>query len=319
LARSPESFDLGARPCEPGRISVACDLCGSRDAAYLFTKDHDTYVRCRACRLIYLDPQPSNAELEAIYGADYYKPWGISEDAAGVERLKKRTFRSLFRRLEARTGIREGPLLEVGCATGFLLEEARARGFDPYGVELSEYSARLAREKLGADRIHQGTLDGNPFQGRSFSAVVMSDVLEHVGSPSALLGRARALLADAGALVIVAPNVAALSRRILGKHWTDFKREHLFYFEPATLGAMLTRTGFEVLEARPFPKYLDLAYVHRQLSTYQTPFFSSLVRCLHAAAPSALRRTSVPVFAGSMLVIARKARATEWTGTSSAF
>jgi len=310
---------VSSGPTEPGRRPVACDLCHGRDAAHLFTKEGETYVRCRACGLVYLDPQPSDAQLEIIYGADYYKPWGISEDAAGVERLKKLTFRSLFARLGARTGIREGPLLDVGCATGFLLEEARARGFDPYGVELNEYSARLARQKLGAHRIHQGTLDGGPFQGRSFSVVVMSDVLEHVRSPSALLGQAHRRLADSGALVVVAPNVAALSRRILGKHWTDFKPEHLFYFDPDTLGALLARAGFELLEARPFPKYLDLAYVHRQLSTYRTPFFSSLVRSLHAVAPDALRGIPVPVLAGSMLIIARKARAAAETGAASAF
>jgi 2-polyprenyl-3-methyl-5-hydroxy-6-metoxy-1,4-benzoquinol methylase len=287
-------------------MAVSCDLCGSRETAHLFAKAGDTYVRCRACGLIYLDPQPSDAELEAIYGTDYYKAWGIADDAPGVERLKRRTFRALFERLRARTGLREGPLLDVGCATGFLLEEARTHGFDPYGVELSEFAARIARERLGDDRIHRGTLDDSPFQGRSFAVVVMSDLLEHVRSPSALLRRTRDLVADFGALVIVAPNVAALSRRMLGKHWTDFKREHLFYFEPRTLGAMLARSGFELLEARAFPKYLDLAYVHRQLSTYHTPFFSSLVRCLHALAPVPLRRAVVPVFAGSMMIIARK-------------
>jgi 2-polyprenyl-3-methyl-5-hydroxy-6-metoxy-1,4-benzoquinol methylase len=288
---------------------VNCDLCGRADAAELFAKAGDAYVRCHGCGLIYLNPQPSDAELAAIYGASYYDAWGIADDAGGVERLKRRTFRTLFERLASRTGCRGGRLLDVGCATGFLLEEARAQGFDPYGVEMSDFSARVAREKIGADRIHRGTLEDASFERSGFDVIVMSDLLEHVRSPSALVRRAGDLLVPSGTLVVVAPDVASLSRRVLGKHWTDFKREHLFYFDRSTLGTMLARAGFDVLEARAFPKYLDLAYVNRQLSTYHTPFFSPLVRGLHALAPVPLRRAVVPVFAGSMMVIARRTTA----------
>ena len=291
-------------PADARRPAVSCDLCGARDAQRIFEKHGDNYVRCRQCGLLYIDPQPSDAELAAIYGAHYYDAWGIGDAEDAVARLKRKTFSSMLRRLREKTGLHSGALLDLGCATGFLLEEAREVGFDPYGVELNEFSAAKAREKLGANRIHCGTLESAPFVPGSFEVVVMSDVLEHVRSPRQLLRETRALLRPGGALVVVAPDSAGLSSRLLGKQWTDYKREHLYSFDRRTLPRILEQAAFAVLDLRAFPKYLDLDYVHRQLAAFPTPLFTPLVKALHRITPKRLRRVMLPIHAGSMMAVA---------------
>jgi 2-polyprenyl-3-methyl-5-hydroxy-6-metoxy-1,4-benzoquinol methylase len=288
------------------RHTVSCDLCGSDRASTWFVKGGDTYVRCRGCNLVYLNPQPSDAELGEIYGDSYYDAWGLDHGEESVARLKRRTFRGLLKQISLVAGA-SGPLLDVGCATGYLLEEARAQGYDPYGVELNPLAARIARERIGVDRIHCGTLEEAGFASGSMRVAVMSDLLEHVRRPSQLLRATRELLSSEGILAIVAPNLGGLSRRLLGPSWTDFKREHLFSFDKKTLSDLLSRNGFRVLKARAFPKHLDLQYVERQLSTYPTPLFTPLVRSLRRIAPGPLARLPVPLYAGSMLVLARKA------------
>jgi hypothetical protein len=134
----------------------------------------------------------------------------------------------------------------------------------------------------------------------------MSDFLEHVRSPRRLLVEAREMLRPGGGLIIVAPDSGGLSSRLLGKQWTDFKREHLYSFDRRTLARMLERTSFEVRHLRAFPKYLDLDYVHRQLSRYPTPFFTSLVKFLSLLTPRRLKRMAFPIYAGSMMAIARR-------------
>ncbi len=288
------------------RRRIACDHCGSSEARKLFDKGGDSYVRCGACGLVYINPQPTDAELAAIYDEHYYDAWGSGVNAAHVAALKRRTFALMLRRLGRRAGVRGGRLLDLGCATGYLLEVASEQGFDPHGIELNPFSAKQAQQKFGS-QVHCGTVDDAPFPNGHFDVVVMSDLLEHARSPRKLLAQTHELLARGGALIVVAPNVGGLSSKLLRHAWTDYKREHLFYFDKRSIAAVLRHAGFEVREVRAFPKFLDLSYIRQQLIEYPTPLFTPLVRALHSISPPRLRRVAFPIFAGSMMAIAIKA------------
>ncbi|MBI4521649.1 MAG: hypothetical protein HY701_12485, partial [Gemmatimonadetes bacterium] len=47
----------------------------------LYTKGHHAIVRCEVCGLQYVDEIPSQAELEAIYGARFFEVGGKFGDA----------------------------------------------------------------------------------------------------------------------------------------------------------------------------------------------------------------------------------------------
>lgn len=291
---------------KPERVRVPCDHCGGVSTRMLFEKAGDVYVRCQRCGLVYIDPPPTDAELAAIYDEHYYDAWGTGMNAAHVAALKRRTFARMLDRLARVAGVHRGRLLDLGCATGYLLEVAKGRGFEPFGVELNRFSAGQAQEKFGAGHVHCGTLEDAPFLAGSFQAVVMCDLLEHVRSPRRLLAQTHRLLAPGGAAVVVAPDCSAISARLLKAGWTDYKREHLFSFDKRTLPAALRQAGFAVREVRAFPKFLDLTYIRQQLTEYPTPFLTPLVRGIHAVVPERLTRIAFPTFAASMMAIAIK-------------
>ncbi len=283
---------------------MKCDLCGNEAPRELFRKAGDRYVECTKCDLIYLDPQPSDAQLSAIYGDTYYDAWGLGDAENGTKTLKHRTFDHLLSRAVKASGKRAGRLLDIGCATGYLLEVAKKRGFDPYGVELNAFSAKQAKALFGDEHIHCGELDTAPFAAESFDVIVMSDLLEHVRQPSVLLEKARRLLKPGGALTVMAPNVGGLSHKVLRQNWTDFKTEHLFYFTPATLSRALAQAGFKVADVGAFPKFLTVDYIHRQLTHHRTPVFTEIAQVLHNVLPKRLQKLTFPIFAGSMLATA---------------
>src|SRR5215218_2481000 len=81
-----------------------------------------------------------------------------------------------------------GRLLDVGCGHGLLLDEARTRGYETVGLELSRSNAQHARE-LGLDvreipleAFEHGTNGDSP---GAFDAVVLADVIEHLDDPVA--------------------------------------------------------------------------------------------------------------------------------------
>ena len=102
-----------------------------------------------------------------------------------------------------------GRLLDVGCGHGLLLDEARRRGYDTVGLELSREAARHARETLGLDvrelpleAFTEGTNGDSP---GAFDAIVLADVIEHLDDPVAAIDQCAALLRPGGVLCVVTP------------------------------------------------------------------------------------------------------------------
>jgi 2-polyprenyl-3-methyl-5-hydroxy-6-metoxy-1,4-benzoquinol methylase len=101
---------------------------------------------------------------------------------------------------------RRGRLLEIGCAGGFFLDEARKRGFDVVGVELNATMANHARDTLGLSVI-QGRIediDSDPLR-QSFDVIVLMDVLEHIPDPRALFHKIADWLVPNADLLIRGP------------------------------------------------------------------------------------------------------------------
>lgn len=78
------------------------------------------------------------------------------------------------------------PVLDVGCAKGYLVHALRARGIVAYGLDWSTYA--VGESLLGVRHaVVVGSVLELPFRRSSFSACVSFDVLEHLDEPSARL------------------------------------------------------------------------------------------------------------------------------------
>ncbi|MEW6582674.1 MAG: methyltransferase domain-containing protein, partial [Actinomycetota bacterium] len=103
-----------------------------------------------------------------------------------------------------------GRALDVGCGTGFLLEQLAGRGFSGVGVDLSPESVAIAQrrlEELGvADRLRAEVGSAYEPPDGVFDLVTLTDVLEHLEDPRACLRAIRARMAPDGLLVISTPN-----------------------------------------------------------------------------------------------------------------
>ncbi len=96
-----------------------------------------------------------------------------------------------------------GSLIDVGCAFGRFLQEAR-RHYQCEGVDISAYALRLARERLPDIPLHHRALQAfRP--GRTFDVVTCFDVLEHIPDLDAALRGLRGLVAPGGVLALAVP------------------------------------------------------------------------------------------------------------------
>lgn len=257
---------------------ATCPVCGGAD----FVPQHPicagsryTLCRCASCTVEFTLPRPTLEDLKQIYAAAYYRSWGMEAgENDAVARMKKATFRLRLNDIAKLQP--SGPVLDVGTASGFFLEEAQRAGYEPYGVELSDYSAALAAAKFGPERIHHGTLESCPFPEDFFAVIAMSDLLEHVIDPVDTLVRSRRLLREGGCICITTPDIGSLTRRLMGSRWSHYKQEHLTLFNEASIRRIAAAANLRVVSVRPAWKAFTLGYIRDQFLVYRHPLLTPL-------------------------------------------
>lgn len=222
-----------------------CVVCGGRERRRFREQAGYTLVVCTGCGLRFLDPQPTQDELASLYSETYYvssdsRQRGYQGYATDAENWR-RTFRDRLRDLPAT----KGTLLDVGAATGFFIEQARAVGWDAIGLEPSAWAAEYARLELGMDVV-TGTLESMHFPDQAFDAVTLWEVIEHLADPLSTLREIRRILRPGGQLVLSTPDAGSFVARAFGKRWLGWRKvpEHLFFFDRSNLDRLLVRAGF---------------------------------------------------------------------------
>ena len=223
---------------------VPCPVCGSRRRRARFRGKGCRFVSCRDCALVYQNPQPLFDDLKGRYGQAYFQ-YEIANEANfyGLMELGLADVDFAGRTAGLPPDRR---FLDVGCATGRLLEAMRERGWQVRGVDLCPESAAYAGRHRGVE-VFTGTLGEARFPGASFHAVHFSHLIEHVPSPRTFLSEVRRVLLPGGLVVVTTPNVDGFQARLFRGRWRSAIADHLTLFSIRTLRRLLVEGGFEVL------------------------------------------------------------------------
>lgn len=222
-------------------------------------------VKCSRCGLLYASPRPSREELTESY-AKMSDSLYLKEEAG--RRLSAAAILKQLGRFK-----KSGRLLDVGCSTGFLLDEARKKGWDVYGVDLSEWAVRHAREKLGLQNVLQGTLKKASYPSNYFDVIVLKDSIEHLTDPKGTLVEMRRILKPDGMICINTPDVGSLISRILKAKWWGVKQAHLYYFDKRSLYRMLETAGFIPVKTKTHARIFSVTYWLSNIREYNTALY----------------------------------------------
>jgi len=251
-------------------------------------------VWCPSCTHMQLREIPTEAELERAYGE------ASSDDYVDEEAGQRATARDLLERLERHAG--RGALLDLGCWVGFLLDEARTRGWAPVtGVEPSKFASGYARDRLRLD-VRTDDLMTADLPGGEYQAVVLGDVIEHLPDPGAALERVGELLAPRGAVMLMLPDAGSRVARLMGSRWWSVIPTHVHYFTRKSLTRLLTDHGFELRHLGTTPKAFTVRYYLERIGGYSPPVSQALVA--GARALGVADRIWAPDFRDRMVAIA---------------
>jgi SAM-dependent methyltransferase len=224
-------------------------------------------VKCLGCGLIYTNPRQDPKELLSSY-VDMVDEGYVAEEVG--RRTSARIILKRLKKLKKR-----GRILDIGCATGFLLDEARIQGWEVHGVEPSKWCTAYAKQNFSIDII-RGLLKEAGFQKKFFDAVVLQDTVEHLASPKETLIEIRQILKPDGILCVSTPNIGSLVSRILKGRWWGINQAHLFYFTRKTLYKMLDAAGFSPLKCVSHPRTFSFRYWVYRFSNYNKFIYTIL-------------------------------------------
>ena len=216
---------------------------------------HDDIYICDACGLARSATSVSGDELAELYR-------GVEDPAYLVSEEERRaSFREALQEIERYLPPAESKrrLLEIGSAVGLFLDEAHKMSWEATGIEPSRWASDQARSR-GLD-VHAGTLEDYDPHGRTFDAVALWDVLEHLTDPIAALRRVAQLLVPGGILAFTTVNIGGVGARLFRGRWPWFMRMHLHYFTSQSLRELVQQEGFTPLKVTTQPKVLKLGYI----------------------------------------------------------
>jgi 2-polyprenyl-3-methyl-5-hydroxy-6-metoxy-1,4-benzoquinol methylase len=229
-----------------------CILCKTSERELLIKKDGWTVYRCPTCGLGFLDPRPSESEIEGLYRSDYFSErydGGIDPDSP---QYKKRLSGEWHRTKFIKSVKRSGHLLDIGCGYGYFLDASRREGYKVHGLDVSEWAAQYAIEKLGLS-MTIGKIGDVNLPPQNFDIITMWHSLEHTPNPHMALQRAKSWLKKDGILVIDVPNYEGTDARRIWHEWDGWSLPyHYWHFTSKSLKQLLSHHGFTVIKHKDY-------------------------------------------------------------------
>ena len=242
------------------------------------------YLWCAACGTLVAARMPSPEALHVtddnqdFYGRSYFEQYQAD---LGLPTISERARLDLpercvyWLRALLRYKLPPGRTLEVGSSHGGFVALARWAGFDAEGLELSPWVIEFARKAFGVP-VLRGPVEECGLPPQSLDAVIMMDVLEHIGNPAETIRHCAGLLKSDGVFLIQTPCYPdGKSYAELSSGKDVFTRmllpeQHLFLFSRRSVGKLLQEAGLRHMrfEQALFPYDMFLAASPGPLATY---------------------------------------------------
>jgi SAM-dependent methyltransferase len=214
-------------------------------------------VRCHACGFGQPEALPVLPRFfERMYDQRWSSEWVEGECHAAYKDLIFETILAQLERRVPRTAERR--LLDVGAHVGRFMQMAQRGGWAVEGIEVNPTTAACAERRTGST-VHRRSIGSVAEDGRRFTALTLTDVLEHIPDPVAVLRSAAALLVPGGVVAVKVPSGpgqwlkerARAALRPSHKISIAGNLVHVNHFSVQSLRLALERAGFRAVTIAP--------------------------------------------------------------------
>ena len=264
--------DIENQHTKPIRI---CPICGGASVKELHQIEYTmpehsirpqavSIVCCDMCGFVYKDVDTTDSEIESK--ENRYESF---------EQDYTKAFLDIEARVISAHMQPEFSVLDIGCSTGYLLEQLKALGFsDLQGLEPSTVSCEKVRNR-GIPVTNGSIYDDIEDFTNKFNLIILSQVLEHIVDIDRCMNNLKKWLRKDGKVFVSVP-CEDMCDQYYGSISSLLCSEHVNHFGKKSLDRLFMTYGFEDVyhEARPY--YGDMNTNHHDDCTMAS--FDSIYR-----------------------------------------
>jgi SAM-dependent methyltransferase len=211
----------------------------------------------------------SHASLPNLYASEEFfegKDDNINYYSfTGGEEYLSRTARARLAQIEKHaTGKR---LLEVACAAGFFLKEAKAAGYKAEGIEISKPMAEWASKRWQVP-IRVASIEDAELEAESYDVIASWGVFTILRDPRSVLLKFHRALSPGGVLAFNTYYNESLWGRFWGRNWYILVLNMSQIHSKHTLKALLAETGFRLVQRRREWPHVSIEYFLFRLASH---------------------------------------------------
>ena len=236
----------------------SCIVCGMQDFRIIFKKESPrgelfNLARCRQCGLEFIAPLLIEEEIKKYYTKEYF----TQRTDRGYDNYFSDTIKDEIRRIielnlndlgfnKFEQGIAKSKrALDIGCAAGYFVDYMQARGWNSYGVDISEECVNYAQKN--SLNVFKGNYLEIDFPEK-FHLITLWATIEHLRYPDKILEKISNDLEDNGMLYISTCRIGGINfMKLFRENWRYYNfPEHMFFFSFKTLNKLLVKNNLKI-------------------------------------------------------------------------
>jgi SAM-dependent methyltransferase len=151
-------------------------------------------------------------------------------------------------------------ILEIGCGLGYLTYSLNHAGYQVTGLDISQEAIDEANRSFGNYYICADIFDYAGIHENEYDLIIMTELIEHIESPTDFLRHTAQLINSDGAIIITTPNKSIYTDSVAWN--SDLPPVHCWWFSESSMKYMADEINCEV-------NFLDFNdYYHKKKPVY---------------------------------------------------
>jgi len=215
-----------------------CPNCNHNKHVLFANKNSYKLFKCQSCTLIFVDPMPSEKELNEFY-QNYHKTSQYTGKIDSKQRRARKRIKSIKNLAKGKT------FIDIGCNAGFAVEAARILRLEATGIDVDHTAIEFAKQHYPQASFQAMSIQKLAETGKTFDIIYCSEVIEHLPRVDDFVSSLNKILKQDGVILLTTPDIAHYSIVKNPLEWDAVRPpEHLLYFSKKSLGFLLKKHGF---------------------------------------------------------------------------